>query len=484
MGVDVAGPLRLKREAGRLGPLERASKAKQKLGTNALIGIGLWSLLWLGYNTGPGYFMAPGFPADFSDLIHGSRAFLPILSGWLACALIATRSARVLSWILSPLGLVLLYAVTGLISSAIYSPQPTYALYYGANYLALVLVLLAVALVDDPLADLRKVLTFTWVLGNLLTLSLLGLIPFLGSEAITETSISPLGIRAYDRVLPLLGMAGARNTGFARYAAISTLVALAGVLRRGNRIVRCIWGIFFATSLYALIVANGRTETVAFVGGLVFLLMAERTTRTINILVVTASALLLGFRGFYSSFFLYITRTGHLDFTMTGRTMTWEGGWHVLWHSPWIGYGFQADRYLLGQHMHNGFLHVFLQSGFLGGGAILIALMITWFYLIKYFIFRQPSDKSMVPAEIPAVFLFVMISSVLESTFAYFSAAWLLSAPIVAYVLALDRRLRRDHQIAVREKLLKWRQARNGAPDANSESGSDAPPALAADRSQ
>ena len=40
----------------------------------------------------------------------------------------------------------------------------------------------------------------------------------------------------------ILGMASTRNTGFARYAAISALVALPGLMRKGSLAVRIIWG--------------------------------------------------------------------------------------------------------------------------------------------------------------------------------------------------------------------------------------------------
>jgi O-antigen ligase len=424
------------------------------------MGMGLWVLLWLGYNTGPGYLMDPNFPANTTDLIHGVRAFFPMLAAWFAVLMIFARSSRLFPWLMGPLGLMLLYAFMGLGSSATLSPEPIVALYWGANYLAIVLVLLAIVLVDDPLPDLRNVLTLTWIWGALVTLSLLGAIPFLGAQAIVETESSPVGVRAYAGSGVIMGMAATRNTGFARYAAISALVALCGLMRKGRLPVRIMWGIVFTASLYALIIANGRTETLAFVGGVAVILVAERAKRTVNILVAIAGAILLGLRGFYSGFFLYITRTGQIDTTMTGRTVTWEEGLHFLWKSPWMGFGFQADRYFLAQHMHNAFLHVLIQSGLLGGLAILMGLAIVWYYMIRYFFVRQPRDKSLIPPEIPAVFLFVTISSLTESTFAYFSAAWLLSAPIVAYVMALHRYMRRITAKAVQEQVLWARLAR------------------------
>jgi hypothetical protein len=130
--------------------------------------------------------------------------------------------------------------------------------------------------------------------------------------------------------------------------------------------------------------------------------------------------------------------------------------------------------------MHNAFQHVLIQSGLLGGGAILIGLGIVSHYMVRYFFLEQPSDKSLIPPEIPAVFLFVMISSFAESTFAYFSAAWLLSAPIVAYVLALHRHLRRVRAKATWEKIRSKRLARRGLRAAGSRQGIEGVPPSAA----
>jgi O-antigen ligase len=429
---------------------------------NALSGMGLWALLWSGYNTGPWYVSNPSFPSNTMEFIHGVRAFFPMVAGWIALLMIMARPKRLLSWIAGPLGLMLLYAVTGLASSATLSPDPAYALYYGASYLAIVLVLLAIVQVKDPLPDLRNVLTLTWTVGIILTLSLLGAVPLLGGGVIVPTDGSPLGVRAYGGVGRVMGMDSTRNTGFARYAAMSALVALPGLMRKGRFRFRIIWGILFLASMYALIIANGRTEIAAFIVSMAVILGAERAKRTINFLIGTAVAVLLGLRGFYSAFFRYFTRSGRIDtgvITMSGRTQTWENGWRLLWKSPWVGFGFQADRLFVGQHMHNAFLHVLVQSGFLGGGAMLIALAIVWYYMIKYFFLRRPSDKSLIPPEIPALFLFVTISSLAESTFAYFSAAWLLSAPIVAYVMALHRHMYGISVKSAQERNLRMRLA-------------------------
>jgi O-antigen ligase len=430
------------------------------MSVNAVVGMALWVLLWLGYNTDIGRVIKPNFPQNTLDFVHGVRAFFPMLAGWFALLIIVARGSRLTYWIMGPLGLMLFYAVTGLISSATVSIDPTDSLYYGANYLAIVLVLLAMVLVERPLPDLLKVLRLTWIFGTVLTLSLLGAIPFMGSREIIQTEDTPVGIRAYSGQGTVLGMAATRNTGFARYAAISALAALPGFMRKGRLAVRIFWGGLLAASLYALVLANGRTEIVSFIAGLFLILGAEKEKRTRNFLAGTAAAALLGLRGFYSKFYLYFTRGHRFDPTLTGRTHAWEAGWRLLWESPWVGLGFQADRHYLGVHMHDAFLHALIQSGFMGGGAIFLALAIAWSYTIKYFFRYQPSDRSLIPPEIPAIFLFVTVSAITESTFAYFSAAWLLSAPIIAYVTALHRHMRRISLQASQEREQRIRLAR------------------------
>ena len=234
MGVEVAKPLRLKRGAGRPVPLGEAAKPKSRVSKNALIGMGLWFLLWSGYNTDIVRFLNPNFPTNTMDLIHGVRAFFPMLAGWFACLLIFSQTQPPVLLDHGPVGV----DADCMPLRDWFLPRPSqstrlYALYYGANYLAIVLVLLAIVLVEDPLPDLLKVLRFTWNVGTVLTLSLLGAIPILGSQVIIPSEGNPLDMRAYGGLGTVMGMASTRNTGFARYAAISALAALPGVHEEG-----------------------------------------------------------------------------------------------------------------------------------------------------------------------------------------------------------------------------------------------------------
>jgi O-antigen ligase len=413
-----------------------------------LLMIGLWGLLWGGYNTDYSYAQSPLFPSDLTYFIHGTRAFLPFLAAWISLLILLTHANQVMRWIMGPVGLILLYACLGLASSVTISELPTESIYWGVNYLSIVLVMLAILSLEYNLADLSRLLVFNWIIAVVLTVGMLGAVPFLGrpsvagadSDAYTEMAVRT----TYSGGGQILGMASSRNTGFARYAAISALAALAR-FRTGSRTYRIVWAIIFLISTYALILSNGRTEVFSFIIAALLVMYADKSKRVLYTLAGIAFAILLGLKGFYSAFYLYFTRTGHFDFTMTGRTLVWQEGLRLLNQSPWVGLGFQADRiYLRFQHMHNAFLSAMIQSGVIGAAAIFLALGMIGYLVAKYFFLRPLRNKDFIPAEVPGIFVFVIVSSVAESTFAYFSAAWLLSAPIVIYVLTLHRQVQQS----------------------------------------
>ncbi len=75
------------------GPLPRRPRnIRQKLA--AFAGMGLWLLIWSGYNSGPWYVLHPNFPASSLELIHGVRAFFPIPGGLVSFAMAADSFER------------------------------------------------------------------------------------------------------------------------------------------------------------------------------------------------------------------------------------------------------------------------------------------------------------------------------------------------------------------------------------------------------
>src|ERR1039458_4576886 len=182
--------------------------------------LGLWGLLWGGYNTGLIYLQSPQYPSNLTYLIHGTRSLFPIFAGWISLLILLTRANYVMRWIMGPLGLILFYACLGLVSSISISELPSEAIYWGANYISIVLVMLAIVSLEYDLPDLSKLLVFNWIIAIVLTFSLLGAVPFLGgfSSGGSDTGVyTETGVRsAYNGGGTILGMASSGKSGFER----------------------------------------------------------------------------------------------------------------------------------------------------------------------------------------------------------------------------------------------------------------------------
>ena len=140
---------------------------------------------------------------------------------------------------------------------------------------------------------------------------------------------------------------------------------------------------------------------------------------------------LLSLVGFFQSLWNFITRDSGFDLTMSGRTGQWMQGLAVVWHSPWVGLGFQADRYYLnGIQLENSFFHALIQTGVLGTLAYIFAYGLAWFLVIRIYI---SPFSSKLPDEIPGILAFFTVFSIAESI-AYYSSAFLLLAPVLAYI--------------------------------------------------
>lgn len=180
MGVDVTRPIRRVQRASRAAALPQAALAQKRISPNAIMGIGMWTLLWAGYNAAPDLLFDPRLMTTAGAFIQGIRAYFPILGGWVALIVIMTRINRLAPWISGPLGWLFFYSIVGLASSLFVSSNASYATFFGCTYLSIVLMLVAIVMVPNPLPDLRHVMTFTWLVSVFITFGILGVIPGLG----------------------------------------------------------------------------------------------------------------------------------------------------------------------------------------------------------------------------------------------------------------------------------------------------------------
>lgn len=396
--------------------------------------LSLWVLLWAGYNTGIYVVRAPGFPANSLQLVHGIRAFFPLLAGWLALLALLRNGGAKIRAVVGPVGLYGLFAAAGLISSGLISKFPWNAVYWAGMYGAVVIVLVAICSVPDAIPVISRVIAANWTIDIALLLVLLAAIPFLGSAALTPTTGSPLGVIAYNGLAAnhqaILGMSSTRNTGLGRYAAVAGLVAL-GKLWKAKPSAKIAWIVVLSIAVYSLLLAQARTETIGFLAGSLIILALGKSRRALLVGVGSLTLVLLGLVGFFHKLWDFGTRGRGFNPTLTGRTGQWFQGLAATRQSPWVGLGFQADRYYLhGIQIENALLHALIQTGILGTLAFAAAFVLAWYLLVK--LYASPFAASL-PDEIPGILAFFTVMSVTEST-AYYGANWLLLAPVLAYI--------------------------------------------------
>jgi O-antigen ligase len=400
--------------------------------------VGLWVMLWGGYNTEITRIFSPDFPQNNLDLFHGLRSLFPCLAGYVAIIMLLKKQS-ISKWIIrGPMGLLLFYTLIGMISSLFFSNQPAMAFYWAGQYGSVIFVLMAIMTNSDPEDRLSHLISFNWVFVTLIMVSLLLALMSLKDVALIEAEYSPLSVRAYASQYAhkgqMWGMAATRNTGFGRYASIAALVALTH-LWHGRSGFRVIWGLIFSLSLYSLILAQGRTEILGFVAAGFILLWLRKTPRPLFIVSALITFVFLGLAGFYQGLWNYLVRGDSFDPTLTGRTETWKEGLTVIRGSLLLGLGFHADRIFMdGQHMHNAVLHALIQSGVIGTLFLVAAFIKVYKILIRMHLAKRSLPFHPLQATIPAVIFFFTIASVTESTVAFFGAAWLIVAPLIAYL--------------------------------------------------
>jgi N-acetylglucosaminyldiphosphoundecaprenol N-acetyl-beta-D-mannosaminyltransferase len=234
----------------------------------------LWIFLWSGYGTTIGRLLIPGFPQGLVDMAHGIRSLFPILSAVFALVYLLSKKYKLGNhFFLTPVGLLLLYAIIGVISS-IFSTHAFEALYWALMYGSVIVVLLLV--IDDrsPLQRLVYVMNLNWLIGGALALGLTVFF-FINPSVLHSITFNFLVCmqRPFEHIgdigagMESLGVALSRPTGLGRYAGIVALVTLWRFLAtsaKTEKRKKIFWLISFLVFLGILLFAKGKTEVLAF----------------------------------------------------------------------------------------------------------------------------------------------------------------------------------------------------------------------------
>ena len=451
-----------------------------------LLSLGLWTMLWLSISPGdPKALLSPGSPTAF---FHGLRAVFPLIAAGAAVTIIGVKLVQrdTLKFsFFGPLGLAAAYGVVGL-AATFNSLNPSTSFWWASLYLSVPVVLWGVAWNGDPLEQLGRLVNLTWIGIILVAMTLfvvaalkLNLIDFLADPA-RLLECQPLGW--FDFTGGRL-----RETGVGRYAAIAGILAIGG-LTHGKW--RGMWAAVFLVSFFLLFSTGARGSFGGFGAGaalviVVYLLSAGKKVLLASIVAAIVLGSALWSTGtldtFLSNCVFHSTLAPAASvspantqeattpapapaipviptdsqgvtpqaetrlisesfFKFSGRVAVWEEGWVRIKSSPLIGYGFHADRLLLGTHMHNSILHSLIQAGFVGAIPFVGAVVFAWFLFFRLVsrLTRLPGSHRYLVVQCGGVLAFLTMRSLPESTGAFFGVDWLILAVVLFYLQVVN----------------------------------------------
>ncbi len=429
----------------------KARQTQPKPNQGAAVPAALWLMVWMGYNTEIGRLSEPGFPTGFFDLVHGIRSLFPFIAAFMA-GIIMLKRGSILGWpVKGSVGLVALYTLIGVISSALLSPDPSTSLYWVAEYGCAIVVLWAILTEADPLPSLSRLLTVNWFMVAVATIGLLVALSLFADVFLAPSDVNPLGAVAFTGEVAYSGqfldMPSTRNTGFGRFATLAVLICIAR-LWQGKAKAKLMW-VLLLPCLLAVVLSQARTAVLALIAGILVLFWVQRRSKLVMLAGIVSALILMGLTGFFSAFWGYFTKGQAFDPTLSGRTAVWGEGWALFMQSPLMGFGFLADRLLLDKlapghatDVHNALLHALIQAGLVGTVPLVVAFLLAWKLSLRCCRNRRLPGQLSLPIEVPALLAYVTVASITESTFTLYSVPWLILAPCLAYSQLVARRQR------------------------------------------
>jgi O-antigen ligase len=389
----------------------------------------LWGLAWAGMFTGLYNATSVLMHKSTLNYIQGARAFLPIAATYLGLVwLLAKRPKFVFSG--TPLSFLSGYCLIGLVSSLFLSPQPASSMYWLGIYIAPVLIVWYCLDKAEALTYLRLIMRINYIFFFLLMLF-----------------IMPESLRVgWGRLPPFqqytlpFGLGTQRTNGAGRFALVVLIVCLVRFLTNKRRS-RWIWPVFGAAAAFLLLQTQSRTSLLGLaVTSLLLILLLGVDWRYAFIGPLMAA-------GAYFSGFQLRAR-GHVDMLvdLTGRQYTWQKGLAQILKSPFLGWGFNADRILLNaEHMHNSYLHAAIHGGALGALFFAATFVSLWVIILRSHLLLRARlvsgpDKAFLFESI-LIAGFLTARGFFESTGAFYGVDLLLLVPSFAYIGIMARRV-------------------------------------------
>ena len=313
--------------------------------------------------------------------------------GLIACAgfvLLARVAMGRSEWIRSlSMGIVralTVYCAISLIST-LWSIYPSWTFYKSVEYFVDVAVLAAILTQVKSIEGFKSLFDWTWMLMS----CLMGTV-WMGILLWPDLAFSHDPGMVGTQIVGVMPQISANGVG--ELSAVLSMVSLSRILvRGGSRAGRGFYMMMFAASAATMLMAQTRSALMAFVFGVAVLLFFSKRVGVTTFLVVLVAMLVLqtSAADFMWKYFLRGQDQERFE-NLSGRTSWWAFGWKKYLERPLTGYGgYAGGRFATlaeidsgtTSSLHNTYFEVLLGTGPLGVIPVVVALIGTWWLLLK-----------------------------------------------------------------------------------------------------
>ncbi len=388
----------------------------------------LWGLVWAGMFTGLYNATAVLMHKSTLNYIQGARAFLPVAAAYLGLVWLLAKRPR-FAFAGTPLAFLSGYCLIGLLSSLLLSPEPAQSMYWLGLYVAPILVIWYCLEKEAAAAYLRLIMRINYAFFFLLAL-------FIMPESLR---VGWGNVPPFQQYTLPFGLGTQRTNGAGRFALVVIIVCVVRFLT-SRRLRRWIWLPAAGLAFFLLLQTQSRTSLLGLaVTALLLVALLGLDWRYLFIgPLMAAGAWFSGFK---------LRARGQMDMLidLTGRQYTWQKGLAQTLKSPFLGWGFNADRILLNaEHMHNSYLHAAIHGGALGAFFFAATFVSLWAIILRSRLLRRarlmPDPDKAFLFESILIAGFLTARGFFESTGAFYGVDLLLLVPAMAFIGLMARR--------------------------------------------
>ncbi len=401
----------------------------------------LWIMIWFSINTGP--WILRSVPTGLTGWLHYVRTLFPFIVILLAGYAMISRPRRGGRVLPGPVTLWLVYGTIALVACWM-SPMPLDAAYWAIAYLCVFTVAKAFLQSGNMLINATHLNYLSWFI----TTAFLTVLLIVAREVLFVDSgweMTSYGI--VNRMKTVGDMPMSRSSGMARFAAVPGIISFTFIWHSGS------WKRLFFISLFLssgaliyLMQSRGAILGFGFAMSFVMIFLSVRTRIIGTVMLVLIGVLLFTNvlpEQIVDPILDHLTREQDMDQlrSFEGRTRAWETGWEEIMKSPIFGHGPQADRYLIGEHIHNTYLYALITTGFYGAAAFIGGLIWAWVLFLRALKTGAVDrlNQKVFLIQVGGILAFFSVRSIPEVCGAMFGVDLMVMLPILAYLGILDR---------------------------------------------